>query len=257
MLICQNLTKSYTSIEGTKQVLDHLNLKIEEGSFTILLGGNGAGKSTLLKLISGDESADSGDILMDNVSIASLSSHKRAKHLAKLSQTPSLGTVGSMTVLENLSLYASKGSPYTLKPNLPFSKNEEKKLLHRFREALETLDMGLEKQLHTPAMNLSGGQRQALALVMLTLSKPKLLLLDEHTAALDPKTSIKIMDITTSFAKTHALTTLMITHELGQALEYGDRLILLKEGKITLDVSGHEKKALQKKDLLELYYDAV
>lgn len=257
MLECLNLSKTYTTPQQTAKVLTQFDLRLETGTFNVLIGSNGAGKSTLVNLITGSTFPDSGRIAIDGHEIQTLSPHKRQKYIATVHQNTSLGTIGSMTLLENMALVAAKGSVYGLEKIIPSKKSSRTKLRKTYTEILETLDMGLEKFLDLPVSNLSGGQRQALTLAMSLLNQPKLLLLDEHTAALDPKTSERIMTLTDRFVRTHGITTLMITHDLEQAIHYGDRLILLDSGKISLDLLGQEKKALQPKDLMSYYFNST
>lgn len=257
MLICENICKSYIMEGSEAKVLKHLNLTLEPRSFNVLIGSNGAGKSTLLKLITADEEADSGQIYVNGRPLSGLQAHERGKNIAILRQNPSAGTIGSMTVLENLSLASAKGSRYDLSLNLPLFKAKRAKVKAHYQNLLKPLEMGFEKLMDTQVQHLSGGQRQALALIMVTLHKPDLLLLDEHTAALDPKTSKQIMALTEAYVHSQGICTLMITHELEDTLQYGDRLILLREGKIALDLFGQQKKALSVKDLLGVYYDAA
>lgn len=232
-------------------------MKLETGSFNVLIGSNGAGKSTLVSLITGNTFPDGGKIVVDRDEIQDLAPHQRQKYIATVHQNTSLGTIGSMTIMENMALVAAKGTSYGLEKIVPTPKASRNQMRKDYVELLETLDMGLEKFLDLPVSNLSGGQRQALTLAMSLLNKPKLLLLDEHTAALDPKTSQRIMALTERFVRTHGITTLMITHDLEQAIHYGDRLILLDSGKISLDLLGQEKKALQPKDLMSYYFNST
>lgn len=256
MLECLSLSKTYVTPQQTTQVLTQFDLKLEEGSFNVLIGSNGAGKSTLVGLITGNTFPDEGVIRIDGQEIQTLPPHQRQQYIAAVHQNTSLGTIGSMTLLENMALVAAKGKTYGLEKIMPSSKTHRADMRKSYTELLETLDMGLEKFLDLPVSNLSGGQRQALTLAMSLLNRPKLLLLDEHTAALDPKTSERIMTLTEHFVRTHGITTLMITHDLEQAINYGDRLILLDCGKISLDLSGQEKKALQPKDLMSYYFNS-
>lgn len=194
---------------------------------------------------------------MDGHEIQNCPPHERQRYIATVHQNTSLGTIGSMSLMENMALVAAKGEAFGLQKALPSRKSSQGEMRKNYTEILATLDMGLEKFLDTPVGHLSGGQRQALTLAMSLLNKPKLLLLDEHTAALDPKTSESIMALTARFVKEHRITTLMITHDLEQAIQYGDRLILLESGKIALDLSGQEKKALQPKDLMSYYFNST
>lgn len=257
MLICENLCKSYVLQEGEMEILKNFNLHLQPASFNVLIGGNGAGKSTLLKLITADEEADQGKMFLRGRPLAGLKPHERGKKIAILRQDPRAGTIGSMSVLENLRLADAKGSRFDLSQNLPFFREKRLKVRDDYQSLLKPLDMGLEQLLDTQVQNLSGGQRQALALMMVTLHKPDLLLLDEHTAALDPKTSRQIMALTETYVRHQKICTLMITHELEDAIHFGDRLLMLKDGRLALDLNGQEKKALHVKDLLKIYYNAA
>ncbi len=257
MLQCRGLSKTYTTDHQTAKVLTQFNLDLKPGSFNILIGSNGAGKSTLVGLITGNVFPDEGQILVDGHEIQRCSPHERQGYIATVHQNTSLGTIGSMTIMENMALVAAKGKSFGLQKALPSGKETQGQMRKAYAEILQDLDMGLEKFLDTPVKSLSGGQRQALTLAMSLLTTPKLLLLDEHTAALDPKTSERIMALTARFVETHHITTLMITHDLEQAIQYGDRLILLESGKIALDLSGQEKKALQPKDLMSYYFNST
>lgn len=253
MLTCLNLSKRYTTGPNSVQVLNNFSLTLKPGSFNVLIGGNGAGKSTLVKLIAGSTEPDSGQINLGDQPLTPLPPHLRMRYLSLVQQDPSLGTVGSLTVLENLALVTSKGQSLTLKPLLALRRGQRRLQRAYYEAHLSALNMGLEQHLDTPVKHLSGGQRQALALSLCLLSPTKLLLLDEHTAALDPKASAQLMQLTDTFVRQHQLTTLMITHDLQQALRYGDRLLMLQQGQLTLDLDENAKKALQPKDLLEIY----
>lgn len=255
MLNCINLSKHYTTGPNTVSVLKHFNLHLKPGSFNVLIGSNGAGKSTLIQLIAGSAMPSSGQILLGDTDLTPLLPHQRMQQLAFVQQAPGKGTVGALSVLQNLALVSSQTRPFSLKPLLPLNKAKNSELREQYRECLRQLNMGLENHLDTPVKHLSGGQRQGLALAMCMQNPAKLLLLDEHTAALDPKASAQLMDITDHFVRTHELTTLMITHDLQQALSYGDRLLMLHQGRLQLDLDQKAKKALQPKDLLAVYYE--
>ncbi len=253
MLRLVNLKKAFTNPNSSTTVLNNVSLELEKGSFNILIGGNGSGKSTLLSLITGTQTQDFGQILLDDENLAAMSEHQRFRQIAMIHQNTQLGTVSNMSVLENLALAEAKGQSFGLQLALPLSYKRRLAKKSFYQDILCELNMGLENKLDLGVNNLSGGQRQALSLAMSLLSVSKLLLLDEHTAALDPKTSESVMSLTDRFVKNHQLTTLMVTHDLEQASYFGDRLLLLKEGEIALDVSGKQKKALQAKDLMTVY----
>lgn len=230
-----------------KKALKGIDLTLNDGDFVTVIGGNGAGKSTLLNMITGVYSVDSGSITIDGIDVTKLPEHKRAKYFGRVFQDPMTGTAADMEIAENLALSARRGKARTLKPGV--TKKEKEK----FRELLKTLDLGLEDRLTSKVGLLSGGQRQAITLLMATLQHPKLLLLDEHTAALDPQTADKVLTLTNELVTENKLTTLMITHNMKDAIRLGNRLIMLYDGKIVYDISGEEKKNLQVSDLLELF----
>lgn len=248
MLDIRNLCKTfYPGTVNERVVLKDVNLNLAAGDFVTVIGGNGAGKSTLLKLISGAALVDSGSIILDGKDITKLPEHKRAKDLGYVFQDPMMGTAANMWLEENLALALRRGQFRGFKWGIS---NRERAL---FREQLSTLELGLEDRLNTKVRLLSGGQRQALTLLMATLKKPKLLLLDEHTAALDPGTAAKVLRITDKIISEHNLTAIMITHNMKDALEHGNRLIMMHGGNILFDVSGEEKKRMTVKDLLEKF----
>lgn len=252
MLKIQNVTKTFNkemSKDLVKVALDNINLEINEGDFVTIIGSNGSGKTTLLNVISGVHKIDNGNILINNKNINDLKEHQRAKFLGRVFQDPLLGTAGTMSVLENLYLANQKGRNRKLK--WAFNKKEEEKFYNLVKE----LNLNIENNLTQKIGLLSGGQRQAITLLMATLQKPDILLLDEHTAALDPKTAEVVLNLTNELIKKHNLTTLMITHNMRDALNYGNRLIMFKEGKIVLDVKGKEKDKLTIKDLLFKFED--
>ncbi|MDO5793780.1 MAG: ATP-binding cassette domain-containing protein [Turicibacter sp.] len=245
MLNIKQLSKTfYPNTVNEKKIFQGLDLTINEGEFVTVIGSNGAGKSTLLNLISGTLTPDSGSISLLDQEITSMKEYQRTRFISRVFQDPTLGTSPSLTIQQNLSLARNKGNHYGL------SLLESKKDLQTFKEMVAPLQLGLENQLQTPVGLLSGGQRQALSLLMATYVKPDLLLLDEHTAALDPKTSAKIMELTNQIVHQSNITTLMITHNLSHAIKYGSRLIMLHEGQIVLDISGDEKQQLTTEKLL-------
>lgn len=233
-----------------KRALQGLSLHLKPGDFATVIGGNGAGKSTTLNAIAGVFSVDSGKIIIDGEDLTKKPEHKRAKYIGRVFQDPMLGTAAGMMIEENLALAARRGKT----PGLSWSFNDEQH--EHFYEMLKELDLGLEERMTAKVGLLSGGQRQALTLLMATLKKPKLLLLDEHTAALDPKTAEKVLGLTDKIVKKDNLTTLMITHNMRDALRFGNRLIMLHNGRVIIDVQGDEKKNLQIPDLLEMFEKA-
>ena len=229
-------------------VLKGLDLTVEEGDFISVIGGNGAGKSTLMNTLAGGLQVDQGDILLEGKSIKQTSVRKRAKDIARVFQDPKMGTASRLTIEENMAIAKKRGAKRGLSWGVKDKDREE------FKTALKELNIGLENRLKVDTQYLSGGQRQALTLVMAALVKPKLLLLDEHTAALDPKTSEMVMELTQKIVESHDLTTLMITHDMNHAIAYGNRLIMLYQGKIVVDVKGEEKKNLTVEDLMRLFH---
>ena len=229
-------------------VLKGLDLTVEEGDFISVIGGNGAGKSTLMNILAGGLQVDQGDILLEGKSIKQTSVRKRAKDIARVFQDPKMGTASRLTIEENMAIAKKRGARRSL------SWGVKEKDRAEFKTALKELNIGLENRLKVDTQYLSGGQRQALTLVMAALVKPKLLLLDEHTAALDPKTSEMVMELTQKIVESHDLTTLMITHDMNHAIAYGNRLIMLYQGKIVVDVKGEEKKNLTVEDLMRLFH---
>ena len=223
---------------------------MQPGDFVTVIGGNGAGKSTMLNAVAGVFSVDSGKILIDGVDVTHLPEYKRAKYIGRVFQDPMMGTAATMQIEENLALAARRGNPRTLKIGITNAEREE------YKEKLKILDLGLENRMTAKVGLLSGGQRQALTLLMATLQKPKLLLLDEHTAALDPKTAAKVLDATQRIVEKDNLTTLMITHNMRDAIAYGNRLIMMYNGHVVVDVSGEEKKKLTVEQLLNLFSQA-
>lgn len=229
------------------KLLNKFDLEINKGDFITIVGSNGAGKSTVLNIIAGTLPIDKGGIFLNENEITNMKEHNRAKFIARVFQDPTKGTSPSMTIIENLSLADNKGKRFG------FSFGIDKKKTSFFKEQLSILNLGLEDKLDTKVGLLSGGQRQALSLLMATLKKPELLLLDEHTAALDPKTSENIMFITDKIVKEKNITTLMITHNLNHAIDYGNRVIMMHGGKQVLDKTGRPKQALTKEKLIEQF----
>ena len=245
MLEIQNIHKTFNP--GTineKVALNGVNLNLNPGDFVTIIGGNGAGKSTTLNAIAGVWSVDEGKIIIDGVDITKLSEHKRALYLGRVFQDPMTGTAATMSIEENMAIAARRGERRGLGWGIT------KKERERYKEALKELDLGLEDRLSSKVGLLSGGQRQAITLLMASLKKPKLLLLDEHTAALDPKTAAKVLAISDKIIQEHQLTAMMVTNNIKDAIAHGNRLIMMHEGKIIYDVSGEEKKNLKVADLL-------
>ena len=233
-----------------KLALNHLSLTLEEGDFATVIGGNGAGKSTMLNAISGVWPVDEGTIRIGGVDVTDLPEHRRALYLGRVFQDPMVGTAANMTIEENLALAARRGEKRTLRWGIKKSEREQ------FRELLKPLDLGLEDRLTAKVGLLSGGQRQALTLLMASLKKPKVLLLDEHTAALDPKTAAKVLELSDRIVSEHRLTTLMVTHNMKDAIVHGNRLIMLDAGRVILDIRGEEKQKLTVPDLLARFSQA-
>ncbi len=245
MLELRNIHKTFNpGTVNEKTALCGLDLKLNEGDFVTVIGGNGAGKSTMLNAIAGVWLVDEGTITIDGDDVTKLPEHKRAKYLGRVFQDPMNGTAATMQIDENLALAARRGKLRSLKKGIT------SKEMAYFKERLATLDLGLEDRMTTKVGLLSGGQRQALTLLMAALVKPRLLLLDEHTAALDPKTAAKVLDTTQKIVDADNITTLMITHNMKDAIAHGNRLIMMHEGNIIYDVSGEEKKNLHVSDLL-------
>ena len=230
-----------------KKALNGVNLKLEAGDFVTVIGGNGAGKSTVLNAIAGVWPVDSGAIIIDGMNVTGLPEHKRASVLGRVFQDPMTGTTATMEIQENLALAARRGQFRGLRWGI--TKKEKKE----YRELLATLDLGLEDRMTSKVGLLSGGQRQALTLLMATLKKPKLLLLDEHTAALDPKTAAKVLELSDQIIEEHKLTAMMVTHNMRDAIIHGNRLIMMNEGRVILDIKGEEKKRLTVEDLLRKF----
>ena len=248
MLKIENVRKVFNpGTVNEKIALNGLNLELKEGDFVTVIGGNGAGKSTMLNSVAGVYPVDGGKIFLNGVDVTALPEFKRAQYIGRVFQDPMMGTAATMQIEENLALAKRRGKPRLLRVGITRAEREE------YKELLKILDLGLEERLTAKVGLLSGGQRQALTLLMASLVKPKLLLLDEHTAALDPKTAAKVLDATQKIVERDNLTTLMITHNMKDAITYGDRLIMMYEGKIVIDVRGQEKKNLTVPQLLELF----
>lgn len=251
MLELKNIYKTFNP--GTineKLALNGLSLTLKEDDFVTVIGGNGAGKSTMLNAVAGTWLVDEGQILIDGTDVTKLSEHKRAAYLGRVFQDPMTGTAATMGIEENLALAKRRGKRRSLLQGITRKEREE------YKELLKVLDLGLENRLTSKVGLLSGGQRQALTLLMATLKKPKLLLLDEHTAALDPKTAAKVLEITDMIVNRDHLTTMMITHNMQDAINHGNRLIMMMEGKIILDIEGEEKKKLTVRNLLDQFEKA-
>lgn len=248
MLNLVNIEKTFNiGTVNEKKVLNSLNLNINPGDFITVIGGNGAGKSTMLNIISGVYKVDSGKILLDDENVTNYPEYKRAKYLGRVFQDPMMGTASNMSIEENLAMAFRR----TKKRGLSWGITAKERT--RYAEVLQSLDLGLETRMTSKVGLLSGGQRQAITLLMATLQKPKLLLLDEHTAALDPKTAKKVLDLTNEIVERNQLTTLMITHNMKDAIRIGNRLVMMHNGRIVYDVSGEEKKQLKTADLLEKF----
>ncbi len=252
MLKIENISKTFNPKTITEKIaLRGVSLHLKPGDFVTVIGGNGAGKSTLMNSIAGTFRVDTGKIVIDGEDITKWPEHKRAKYIGRVFQDPMMGTAANMQIEENMAIASRRGRVPTLRWS---SAAEQREFI---REQLKTLNLGLEDRLESKVGLLSGGQRQALTLLMATLVEPKLLLLDEHTAALDPKTAAQVLGLTNEIVNKRKLTTLMITHNMRDALSCGNRLIMMHEGKILIDVGGEEKKNLSVKDLLEMFEKAA
>ncbi len=251
MLIISNVEKTFNmGTVNEKKALNGLNLSLSDGDFVTVIGGNGAGKSTMLNMICGVYPIDKGKIILNGENISRWSEHKRAVFLGRVFQDPMMGTAADMEIQENLALAYRRGQKRGMK--WAITKDEKEK----YKEALKSLGLGLETRMTSKVGLLSGGQRQALTLLMATLRKPELLLLDEHTAALDPKTAAKVLDLTERIVDENRLTTIMITHNMKDAIRMGNRLIMMHDGRIIYDVAGEEKKNLKVSQLLEKFEQA-
>ena len=251
MLELKNIHKTFNPGTINEKVALHgLNLSLDDGDFVTVIGGNGAGKSTMLNAVAGTWMVDEGQILIDGEDVTKLPEHKRAIYLGRVFQDPMTGTAATMEIQENLALAKRRGKRRLLAPGITKAEREE------YVSLLAPLGLGLETRLTSKVGLLSGGQRQALTLLMATLKKPKLLLLDEHTAALDPKTAAKVLDLTETIVNRDRLTTIMITHNMRDAILHGNRLIMMWEGRVVLDIRGEEKKHLTVNDLLQQFEKA-
>ena len=248
MLKITNLSKTFNpGTVNAKLALNGLDLHLADGDFVTVIGGNGAGKSTMLNAIAGVWKPDEGSIEIDGVDVTAMPEYKRAQFLGRVFQDPMKGTAPDMEIAENLAIAARRGTKRTFVWGVRKAERE------KYKELLATLGLGLESRLSAKVGLLSGGQRQAVTLLMATLRRPKLLLLDEHTAALDPKTAAKVLEITDRIVQENKLTTLMITHNMHDAIAHGNRLIMMHEGRVVVDVSGEEKKQLTIPQLLGLF----
>lgn len=251
MLEIKNIYKTFNvGTINEKVALNDLCLTLNEGDFVTVIGGNGAGKSTMLNAISGVWKPDCGSIIIDGIHVTNMPEHKRAKFLGRVFQDPMTGTAADMSIQENMALALRRGT----RRGLGWGISEKEKV--QFRAALQTLELGLENRMTNKVGLLSGGQRQAVTLLMATLKKPKLLLLDEHTAALDPKTAAKVLELSEKIINENHLTALMVTHNMKDAIRYGNRLIMMHEGHVIFDVSGEEKKNLTVDELVAKFSTA-
>ncbi|MCL2654277.1 MAG: ATP-binding cassette domain-containing protein [Coriobacteriia bacterium] len=248
MLLCKNISKTfYPGTANERRALSNVSLNMRRGEFVVIIGGNGSGKSTLLNVVAGAVSSDEGRVYIDKQDVTFSPEHRRAAVIGRVFQDPMLGTAASMTIEENLALANRRGKRRGLGSGVT---RTERAL---FKEMLKPLELGLEDRLTARVGLLSGGQRQALTLLMASLRDPKVLLLDEHTAALDPKTAAKVLEISLQLVREHRLTTLMVTHNMGDALRFGDRLIMMQEGRIVFEASGAEKQSLTVPELVEKF----
>ena len=251
MLEIQNVHKTFNlGTINEKVALNGVNLNLNPGDFVTIIGGNGAGKSTTLNAIAGVWPIDEGKIIVNGVDLTRLSEHKRAVHLGRVFQDPMIGTASTMSIEENMAIAARRGEHRGLRWGI--SRKEREK----YKEQLKELNLGLEERLSSKVGLLSGGQRQAITLLMAAMKKPKLLLLDEHTAALDPKTAAKVLEISDKIIEENQLTAMMVTHNMKDAIAHGNRLIMMHEGRVIYDVSGEEKKKLHVSDLLAKFEEA-
>ncbi|MBQ6601929.1 MAG: ATP-binding cassette domain-containing protein [Eubacterium sp.] len=248
MLEVKNVYKTFNpGTVNARTALNNMSITLKDGDFVTVIGGNGAGKSTLLNAVAGTYPVDSGTITLNGRDITHLAEHKRAKYLGRVFQDPMMGTAPTMQIDENLALAARRGDSRTLRWGITAAERD------KYHELLKILDLGLEDRLSAKVGLLSGGQRQALTLLMATLKKPDLLLLDEHTAALDPKTAAKVLELSQKIVEQNHLTTLMITHNMRDALAVGNRLVMVEDGHVVMDVSGEEKQHLSVRDLIERF----
>ena len=245
MLELRNVSKVYSPGSVNEHILfRHFDLTVPDGQFISVVGSNGSGKTSMLNLICGSIPLDEGQILINGADITRMKEHKRYRTMGRVYQNPSMGACGKMTILENMAMADNKNRPYNIAPGI------NRRRVAEYRDMLSSLGLGLEDKLGVPVSSLSGGQRQALSLLMATLTPIEFLILDEHTAALDPKTAEVIMQLTGRIVAEKKLTTLMVTHNLRYALEYGDRLLMMHEGHIVMDYSGESKAALRLDDIL-------
>lgn len=248
MLKIQGMSKVFNpNTINENSIFDNFSIEVNKGDFISIIGSNGAGKSTLLNIISGNIQSDNGIIVIDGEEVSKKDEFIRSKHIGRVFQNPSLGVAPNMTILQNLALADNKGKKF----GLSFGINHKR--INHYKKILKELNLGLEDKLYNKVSLLSGGQRQALTLVMAVMSKPKLLLLDEHTAALDPKTSEKIMQITNKIVKESGITTLMVTHNLTHAIDNGNRLFMMHRGNVVVDIEGNEKEDLTTEKLMSLF----
>lgn len=249
LLSLKDVRKTFTTgLADARPALDGLSLDLAPGDFVLVIGSNGAGKSTLLNAVAGAIRVDSGSVTLDGRDITHMAEYQRAGLIARVFQDPMAGTAAAMTVEENLALAERRGKSHRWVPNLDAARRA------RYRELLAGLHLGMETRLATPVAQLSGGQRQSLSLVMAVVSTPRLLLLDEHTAALDPRTAALVMQATVEAIASHGLTALMVTHNMRQAIQYGNRLLMMDAGRVRLDVSGTEKAALTTEELVQRFH---
>ncbi|MCL2379834.1 MAG: ATP-binding cassette domain-containing protein [Coriobacteriia bacterium] len=251
MLALNNVNVTFnTGTVNEVHALKNMNTLLEQGDFVVVVGGNGSGKSTMLNAVAGSYLVDSGKIVLDRTDVTWMSEHARAKYVGRVFQDPMRGTAPDMTIEENLALAYRRGSRRTFKRGIKAAERTH------FRELLASLDLGLEDRLSTRIGLLSGGQRQAITLLMATLKKPRILLLDEHTAALDPKTAARVLEISVKLIEDDYLTTLMVTHNMGDAIKYGNRLVMMREGEILFEATGQQKKDLTVPELVDKFISA-
>ena len=245
MLTLKKITKIFNQgTQDEKRALDDLSLEVAKSDFITIIGSNGAGKTTLLNAIAGTIGPDEGQLIVDGQDVTRWPDFKMARYISRVFQSPTMGTAGEMTIEENLCMAELRGKKRGLKWGVTGNRRT------RYKEILKVLDLGLEDRLKQSVGMLSGGQRQSLTLLMTTLALPRVLLLDEHTAALDPRTAAKVMDLTDSMVRENKLTTLMVTHNMNQALKYGNRMVMLHQGKVQLDIQGEEKKKMSVADII-------